>query len=52
MKRSVFWGIAPCGPLIFNRRFGGTCHHHLQGRKISQAGGQQEAGGKQASCLA
>jgi hypothetical protein len=28
----VFWDVEPCG-LIINRRFGGTCPLHLQGRR-------------------
>jgi hypothetical protein len=39
--------ITPCGLLKVNRRFGGTCHLHLQGRKISQERNQSEAGSKQ-----
>jgi hypothetical protein len=27
----------PCGPVEFNRRFGGTYCLHLQGPKVSQA---------------
>jgi hypothetical protein len=42
-----FWGITPRSPLNVNRRFGGTCRLHLQGRRISQARNQCEAGGKQ-----
>jgi hypothetical protein len=38
--------IARCSPLKVNRRFGVTCHLHLQGRRISQAINQREAGGK------
>jgi hypothetical protein len=34
---SIFWDITPCGPLKVNRRFGGICRLHLQGRRISQA---------------
>jgi hypothetical protein len=32
MKNAVVWGLAPCG-FIKNRRFGGTCRLHLQGRR-------------------
>jgi hypothetical protein len=35
MKNAVFWDVAPCG-LIINRRFGGTCRLHLEG-KINDA---------------
>jgi hypothetical protein len=34
MKSSSFWDITPCSPLKVNRRFGGTCCLHLQGRRI------------------
>jgi hypothetical protein len=27
---TIFWDITPCGPLIVNRRFGGTHRLHLQ----------------------
>jgi hypothetical protein len=37
MKSSVFWDITQCSPLKVHRRFGGTCHLHLQGQIISQA---------------
>jgi hypothetical protein len=30
MKNAVFWDVAPCGSCK-SRRFGGTCHLHLQG---------------------
>jgi hypothetical protein len=32
MKIAFFWDVAPCGFYI-NRRFGGTCRLHLQGRR-------------------
>jgi hypothetical protein len=32
MKNAVFWYVATCGSYK-NRRFGGTCHLHFQGRK-------------------
>jgi hypothetical protein len=33
LKNAVFWDVAaPCG-FIINRRFGGTCRLHLQGRR-------------------
>jgi hypothetical protein len=32
MKCSIFWDIAPCSTYM-RRRFGGTYHLHLQGRK-------------------
>jgi hypothetical protein len=34
MKCSIFWDITPCSPLKVNRRFGGTCRLHLQGRAL------------------
>jgi hypothetical protein len=35
MKSSVFWDIyvIPRSPLNVNRRFGGTCRLHIQGRR-------------------
>jgi hypothetical protein len=33
MKNAVFWDVAPCRSCV-NRRFGGTYHLLLQGRKI------------------
>jgi hypothetical protein len=32
MKNAVFWDVAPCRSSV-NRRFGGTYHLHLHGRK-------------------
>jgi hypothetical protein len=37
MKGSVFWVITSCSPLKANRRFGGKCNLHFQGRRICQA---------------
>jgi hypothetical protein len=37
MKSTIFWDITPCSPLKINGRFGGTCHFHLQGLRISRA---------------
>jgi hypothetical protein len=42
MKRYL-WDITPSSLLRINRRFGGTCRLHLQGRKISQARNQHES---------
>jgi hypothetical protein len=42
MKSTVFWGITLCNPLKANRRFGGTCRLHIQGRRISQARNQRD----------
>jgi hypothetical protein len=36
-KNVVFWDVAPCRSCV-NRRFGGTYHLHLQGRKIRERG--------------
>jgi hypothetical protein len=47
MKSPVFWNITPCSPLKINGRVGGTCRLHHQGRIISQARNQHEAGSKQ-----
>jgi hypothetical protein len=47
MKTSIFWDIMSCSPLKVNQRCGGTCCLHLQGRRISQAKKQREAGSKQ-----
>jgi hypothetical protein len=43
VKSCIFWDITPCNPLKVNRRFGGTCRLHLQGRRISQARNQSES---------
>jgi hypothetical protein len=51
MKSSVSWGITPCRPLRVNRRFGGTCRLHIQGRRISQET-RVKAGGEQSNRLA
>jgi hypothetical protein len=37
MKNSAFWEITLYSLLRINRRFGGTCHFHLKGRRILQA---------------
>jgi hypothetical protein len=36
MKNAVFWGVVPCKCSRLNRRFGGSYHLHLQGRKIRE----------------
>jgi hypothetical protein len=36
MKDYILWDVAPCGSCK-NQRFGRTCCHHLQGRKIPLA---------------
>jgi hypothetical protein len=37
MNVTIFWDIAPCSPYV-NRRFGGTYHLYLQGRKSVMEG--------------
>jgi hypothetical protein len=37
MKSSIFWDIMPCNLLKVSQCFRGTCCHHLQGQRISQA---------------
>jgi hypothetical protein len=34
---SIYWDITPCSPRRVNRRFGGTCHLNLHGRRISKS---------------
>jgi hypothetical protein len=46
MKHSTFWVIKPSSPMKVNWDFGGTCHLHLLGRRISQAKNQHEEGRK------
>jgi hypothetical protein len=45
MNVAIFWDLAPCSPYV-NRRFGGTYHLHLQGRKSlrQETSDQQVAG--------
>jgi hypothetical protein len=43
MKSCIFWDITPRSPLNVNRRFGGTYHLHLWGRKISRGRNQGES---------
>lgn len=43
MKQSVFWNVTPCISLQMKWCFGGACHLHLQGRKISQERNQCES---------
>jgi hypothetical protein len=43
LKSFIFWDTMLCGPLKVNRRFGGTCLFHLQGRRISCVGNQRES---------
>jgi hypothetical protein len=42
MESTNFWDMTPCSPLKVNRRFGGTCCLHLQGRIINRARNQRE----------
>jgi hypothetical protein len=46
MTSSILWNITPCIPLKVNRRFGGTCLLHLQGRRISKVRNQHDASSK------
>jgi hypothetical protein len=46
-ESSIFWDTTLYSPLKVNWSFGGTCHLHLQGRRVSRAWNQHEAGGKQ-----
>jgi hypothetical protein len=39
----IFWDITPYSPVKISRRFGGICHPHLQGRRVSQEGNQLES---------
>jgi hypothetical protein len=43
LKISIFWDIMRRSPLKVNRRFGGTCRLHFQGRRISRARNQCES---------
>jgi hypothetical protein len=52
MKSSVFWDIMLCSPLKVNKYFEGKCCLHFQGKIISQARKQHEAGSKQSNHLA
>jgi hypothetical protein len=49
VKRLVFWDITPCSPLKVNQCPGGTCHFHLQGRRIREERHQHEA--SRATCF-
>jgi hypothetical protein len=42
-KSSILWDIKSFSPLRVNGSFGGKCHFHLQGRRISQARNQYES---------
>jgi hypothetical protein len=43
MKSSIFWDITPCSLLKVIRRFGGTCHPNLKGRRINPARNKRES---------
>jgi hypothetical protein len=45
LKIAIFWDIAPCSPYM-NRRFGGTYHFHLQGRKSAEQETSVRVGGR------
>jgi hypothetical protein len=34
LNSSILWDIASCNPLKVDRRFGGACRLHLEGRNI------------------
>jgi hypothetical protein len=44
---TTFWDITPCSPSKVNRRFEKICRLRLQGRRVSRARNQCEAGSKQ-----
>jgi hypothetical protein len=46
VKGFIFWEITPCGRVRDNRHFGGACHFHLQGWRISQARNRRDTGCK------
>jgi hypothetical protein len=52
MNSSIFWDIMLCSPLKVNQHFGGKCCLHLQGKRISHARKQPEAGSKHSNQLA
>jgi hypothetical protein len=43
MISSVLWDIMPCSPLKVTLCFGGSCHLHFQGWRVSPARNQYEA---------
>jgi hypothetical protein len=49
MKSIILWDMMPCSPLSFNRRFGGTYHLHLQGRRTNFS--KKQASRWQAACF-
>jgi hypothetical protein len=51
MKSIIFWDMAPCSPLSFNRRFGGTYRFHLQGRRNRFTKTSKQAGGLKLNAL-
>jgi hypothetical protein len=48
MKSSLFWEMMSCSPMKVNWCFGGTCHFHIQGWRVSQARNQHDASSKKA----
>jgi hypothetical protein len=52
MKSHELWDVMLCSLLKVNRRFGGTCHHNIQGQRISQAGNQRLLSATMVYCLA
>jgi hypothetical protein len=43
IKSTICWDVAPCSPVEFHRRFGGTCSLSLKILRVSHASNQQEA---------
>jgi hypothetical protein len=41
MKCSIFWDVTLSSPLKLKGCFGGTCHLHLQGLRISRTGNER-----------
>jgi hypothetical protein len=46
LKNTMFFDVSPFSPLQVHLRFHGHYYLHLQGRSVSQATDQQEAGSK------
>jgi hypothetical protein len=50
-KISIFWDVTPYIPANVKRCFRGKCRLHIQGRRISYARNQHEAGSKQSRAI-
>jgi hypothetical protein len=50
-KSIIFWDVMPCSLLSCNRRFGGTYHLHLQGRRNNFSKNQQASLPPPPKCL-